>query len=125
MVGARLTCSQMTTCKVVSTTRVGSFRFTVGLPRYGSWLYATALQAELIPPGSCFWGLTTSLHGRNMQGKREAAGGTLLLHNSHMYLQMTQPLAAQWPHFFNDSARVSRSPGVSIRSRYNDTRPKS
>ena len=60
-----------------------------------------------------------------MQGKREAAGSTLLLHNSHMYLQMTQPLAAQWPHLFNDSARVSRSPGVSIRSRYNDTRPKS
>ena len=60
-----------------------------------------------------------------MQGEREAAGGTLLLHNSHMYLQMTQPLAAQWPHLFNDSARVCGSPGVPIRSTYNDTRPKS
>lgn len=60
-----------------------------------------------------------------MQGECEAAGGTPLLHNRHMYLQMTQPLAAQWPHLFNDSVRVSGSPGVSIPSTYNDTRPKS
>ena len=59
-----------------------------------------------------------------MQGEREAAGGTLLLHKSHMYLQMTQPLAAQWPHLFNDCLRVSRSRGVSIPSTYDDTRSK-
>ena len=60
-----------------------------------------------------------------MQGECEAAGGTLLLHNSHMYLQMTQPLAAHWPQIFHGSVRVARSPGVSIPSTYNDTRPKS
>ena len=59
-----------------------------------------------------------------MQGEREAAGGTLLLHKIHMYLQMTQPLAAHWPPLFNDSVRVW-SLSQSISSTYNDTRPKS
>ena len=33
---------------------------------------------------SLFLGMTTSLHARNMQGDREAAGGTLLLHKPYV-----------------------------------------
>ena len=82
-------------------------------------------KAEIIPSGFFFWRATTSLHARTMQGEREAAGGTLLLHKIHMYLQMTQPLAAHWPPLFNDSVRVCWSPSLFIPSTYNDTRPKS